>query len=83
MNIEGELLHFISTEVVKEGIEVNEPLISSGKVDSLGLIDILGFIDQRYGVSLMASANPKDFETVESLAAAIRRCRSGSETASG
>jgi acyl carrier protein len=73
MSIESELLHFISTEVVQDGVGVDEPLISSGKVDSMGLIQILGYVDQHYGVTLLASADPKDFESVASLAAAIRR----------
>jgi acyl carrier protein len=75
MSIENELLQYISAEVVQEGIGVEESLISSGKVDSLGLIQILGFIDEKYGVPLLSSAEPRDFESVASLAAAVRRTR--------
>lgn len=74
MNIESDLQRFVSTEVVLEGgVAINEPLISSGKVDSLGLLQILGYIEQTYGVTLLTSSNPKDFETIETLASAIRK----------
>jgi acyl carrier protein len=75
MSIENDLLYFISAEVAQDGVAVDEPLISSGKVDSMGLIQILGHIDQHYGVMLLASADPNDFESVASLAAAVRRGR--------
>jgi acyl carrier protein len=74
MSIENDLQRFVSTEVVLEGgVDINEPLISSGKVDSLGLLQILGYIEQTYGVTLLTSSSPKDFETVETLASAIRK----------
>jgi acyl carrier protein len=81
MNIEGDLQHFIATEVVLDGaVSEKESLISSGRVDSLGLLQILGYIEQKYGVTLLTSGNPKDFESVETLAAAIRKVKP--ETAS-
>lgn len=74
MNIETDLQRFIATEVLLEGgISMNEPLISSGKVDSLGLLQILGYIEQTYGVTLLTSSSPKDFESIEALAEAIRK----------
>jgi acyl carrier protein len=74
MSIETDLQRFVSTEVLLEGgVAMNEPLISSGKVDSLGLLQILGYIEQTYGVTLLTSSSPKDFETIETLASAIRK----------
>lgn len=79
MTIESDLQQFISAEVALDpgegGIKADEPLISTGKVDSMGLLQILGFIQQRYGIDLMATSGPRDFESVASLAAAIRRAR--------
>lgn len=73
MSIEDELLQFISANIVPDGnVEVDASLVSSGLIDSLGLIQILGFIEQKYGVSLITTASPEDFESVNSLAAAIR-----------
>jgi len=74
MTIEADLQRFVSTEVVLEGgVATDEPLISSGKVDSLGLLQILGYIEQTYGVTLLTSSSPKDFENIETLASAIRK----------
>jgi acyl carrier protein len=79
MSIETDLQDFISAEVVADAmvgnVRVDEPLIRSGRVDSMGLLQILGFIQQRYGVDLAATGGPSDFENVTSLAAAIRRSR--------
>lgn len=76
VSIESDLTEFICRDVVPEGgVSESEHLISSGKVDSLGLLQILGFIEQQYGVTLLTSGSPKDFESVQSLAAAIRKAR--------
>jgi acyl carrier protein len=81
MSIESDLQRFISTEVVVEGeVTEGEALISSGKVDSLGLLQILGYIEKNYGVTLLTSGNPKDFESVRTLAAAIRTAKAESGT---
>jgi acyl carrier protein len=73
MTIESELQHYIATEVVLGDVQPHEPLISSGRVDSLGLLQILSYIDQQYGATLLSDGSPRDFETVNALAAAIRR----------
>ena len=79
MSIETELQEFIAAEVIVDaavgGVLVHEPLVRSGRVDSMGLLQILGFIQQRYSVDLASTGDPSDFETVTSLAAAIRRSR--------
>jgi acyl carrier protein len=79
MSIETDLQEFIAAEVVADaaagGVHVDEPLIRSGRVDSMGLLQILGFIQQHYGVDLASTGGPSDFETVTSLASAIRRSR--------
>ena len=79
MSIETDLQQFIAAEVVADavvkGVTVDEPLIRSGRVDSMGLLQIFGFIQQRYGVDLASTGGPRDFETVTSFADAIRRSR--------
>jgi len=79
MSLETELQQFIDAEVVADivgkWVAVHEPLIRSGRVDSMGLLQIFGFIQQRYGVDLSSAGGPSDFETVASLAAAVRRSR--------
>lgn len=77
MNYEAEIKHHIQSEVLADGtaadLAVDEPLISSGLVDSLGLVQILLHIQQRFGVDLMSVGSPQDFDSVAALAAAVRR----------
>lgn len=77
MSIENDLQEFITSEIFLEkgegGLKSDEPLISSGRVDSIGLLQILGFIQERYGVDLFSSGTPRDFETVAAMATAVRR----------
>lgn len=81
MSIELELASFISEEVVVVGrnqpVEKNEALVSSGRMDSMGLLQVLAYVQERYGVDLMAQAEPSDFDSVDGLAKAIRRARGG------
>jgi acyl carrier protein len=79
MSIETDLQEFIAAEIVADvtpgSVRVDESLVRSGRVDSMGLLQILGFIQQHYNVDLGSTGGPSDFETVQSLAAAIRRSR--------
>jgi acyl carrier protein len=79
MSLEEELQEFIRNEIVLDPgageIGPNDPLLSSGLVDSMGLLQILDFVQQRYGTDLLSVGGPRDFESVASLAAALRRAR--------
>jgi len=55
----------------------DENLIGTGQIDSLGLLKLVGYVQQRYGVDLMAVGGPDDLESIRSLAAAIRRYAHG------
>jgi hypothetical protein len=74
--IEDELRSFISGDLlggVGARIEDDEALIATGRIDSLGLIRLLGHIQERWQVDLMASAGPDDFQSIATLAAVLRR----------
>jgi acyl carrier protein len=78
MSIESELQRFIFEEVTLDKdteVALDEQIVESGRVDSLGLIQVLGFIQQHYHVDLLSVGTPKDFATVSSMAALIRRIR--------
>jgi len=79
MNYEAEIRHYIATELLPDergaGLTGDQPLITSGLVDSMGLLKILGFIQQKFGTDLMATGSPADFDSVDALAAAVRRMR--------
>ncbi|MBF5043129.1 MULTISPECIES: acyl carrier protein [Myxococcaceae] len=80
MSIESDLQRYISSELVLERgrnqlVQAQEPLLSSGRVDSLGLLQLLDYVEQQYGVSLLAFGEPQSFDTVEGIAQAIRAMR--------
>jgi acyl carrier protein len=73
--IEQDLLGYIGDEIALDaaGLRRDEDLIGSGRVDSLGLLQILSFIETRYHVDLLAVGSPRDLGSVAAMAAAIRR----------
>lgn len=79
MNYEAEIKHFIATELLPDergaALTDDQALITSGLVDSMGLLQILGFVQQKFGADLMATGSPMDFDSVGALAAAVRRGR--------
>jgi acyl carrier protein len=81
--IEEALLGFIGREVASapEGITIEEHLIETGRVDSLGLLQILSFVDAGWHVDLMAVGDPADLRSIAALAAAIRRERARTRVA--
>jgi acyl carrier protein len=80
MSIETDLQRYISSELVLERgrnllVGAGEPLLSSGRVDSLGLLQLLDYVEQQYGVSLLSFGDPQSFDTVAGIAEAIRAMR--------
>jgi len=70
-----EIKQFIVTEVAVElnleRLEDNEPLIESGIVDSLGVLKIMAFLEESFGLDLSSDQvkleNFKDIDTIRAL----------------
>ena len=79
MSIENELQGYIMDEIIvdkqAEPVDFDEPLVAKGRVDSMGLLSILSFVQQNFGVDLLATGNPNDVESIEKMAAAVRRAK--------
>jgi acyl carrier protein len=75
--VEAELLRFVAEDAAADGagLHPDENFVATGRIDSLGLLRILAFVEERYGVSLAATAHPRDLQSVSALAAAVRRER--------
>jgi acyl carrier protein len=73
--LSAKIKEFIMTEVNPElnltDIDDDEPLIDSGIVDSLGVLKIMSFLDETFGVDLSAGEikleNFRDVRTICSL----------------
>lgn len=75
-SIEAEITRYITTELLADDAPVpdeDEPLVTTGRIDSLGLLDVLNFIHQRYDIDLIMVEPSEVYDTVASFAAAVRR----------
>lgn len=73
--IERTLIDFVERNVVVDGAQVGreERLVESGRVDSIGLLQIVGYVAERFEVDLLVLGAPRDLLSVAALAAAVRR----------
>lgn len=70
--LSARIKEFIMTEVSPdlhlEHIEDDEALIESGILDSLGMLKILAFVDEAFGIDLSAEEiKPEKFRTVRTI----------------
>ena len=71
---------FIMTEVNPDlnlaQLGDDEPLIESGIIDSLGILKIMAFLDEEFGIDLSAEQiKPDNFRSVKSICTVIERHR--------
>ncbi len=71
----NELAIFIAAEILRKPeyeIKKDDPLLSSGLIDSFSLVDLALFIEDRFEVSINdTELNSKTFDTLDQLAAKI------------
>jgi len=67
---------YVSTSILKQPqrvIRTDEPLISSGLIDSFSLVDLALFVEDTFGVHLDdTELNAQTFDTLDQLAALIQ-----------
>ena len=78
--IESTLSSYIVTQVMKRpkyALQPDEPLISSGLVDSFHLVDLAVYVEETFGVRIDdTELNADTFDNVSQLAQIIRRRKS-------
>ncbi len=71
----SKLIHFIQTEVSLDSsfeIEGSTDLLLTGLVDSLGVLDIVGWIEDSYSIEIdPADITLENFQTADLMAAYI------------
>jgi acyl carrier protein len=71
-----QLSQYIAAEILKQpkrSIDPDEPLISSGLIDSFSLVDLSLFVEDTFGVRIEdTELNASTFDTLRQLAALIR-----------
>ena len=74
-DITGSLGAFIATKILKQpgrSISENEPLISSGLIDSFSLMDLALFVEDTFGVRIEdTELNADAFDNLTQLTALI------------
>ena len=72
----SQLSSYIAREILKDpsrSIAANEPLLSSGLVDSFRLVDLALFVEDTFGVRIEdTELNVSTFDSLEQLAAIIQ-----------
>jgi acyl carrier protein len=75
-NIENTLSQYIARQILKQpkrSIAPDEPLISSGLIDSFSLVDMALYIEDSFGVHIDdTELNADTFDTLAELAALVR-----------
>jgi acyl carrier protein len=60
----------------RQTIALDEPLVSSGVIDSLGMLKLIGFLEQEIGVAIGdGEVSPENFETMRKILEFIERKR--------
>ncbi len=70
-NISSILAGYITTEIIKQpnrSLNTDEPLISSGLIDSFSLVDLALYIEDNFNVKIDdTELNSDTFDTLEQL----------------
>lgn len=74
-DIISELSQFITSQILNQPhrqLKPQELLVSSGTIDSLRLVDLALFVEEKYGVRIEdTELNRQTFDTLEQLAALV------------
>jgi acyl carrier protein len=77
-----KIKEFIMTEVNPdmklERLDDDEPLIESGIIDSLGVLKILSFLDEAFGVDLSSDEiKLENFKNISAICALVEKQKNG------
>jgi len=76
-DIHNALAHHIATQILKQPsrtVRIDEPLISSGLIDSFHLVDLALFVEDKFGVRIDDSElNTATFDSIAQLVEIIRQ----------
>jgi acyl carrier protein len=82
MSVSADIEQFILSELTQgrgiTTIDASENLLSKGIVDSHGVMELVGFLEERYGIAVGdEDLSPENFESVASIEAFVGRKRNG------
>jgi acyl carrier protein len=72
--IERFIVHDLLLGSTHTELDLNQPLISSGILDSLALLQLMSFIEQQFGVPVQdGEVIPDNFQTIKRISTFIER----------
>ena len=77
--LRSQLIQYIQTNLLRDGgtIDAGESLIERGLVDSIGLMQIMQFVETAAGVRIPDSmVIPDNFQSVEAIEQMVKQLRS-------
>ncbi len=75
-DLTAELIRFLGRRFPALGEPLGDatPLMDTGAIDSLGILEIVGFLDDQFGIQIDDDDfEPANFATVRSLVALVER----------
>ena len=78
MSVSADVEQFILSELTQgrgiTQIDPNENLLSKGIIDSHGVMELVGFLEERFGITVAdEDLSPENFESVASIDAFVSR----------
>jgi acyl carrier protein len=82
MTVTTEVEQFIVSELLQgrgiSAVDPSENLLTKGIMDSHGVLELVGFLEQRYGIAVAdEDLVPENFESVVSIDEFVTRKRAG------
>jgi acyl carrier protein len=76
-----QLMNFVCenfTHAKADDLNADDPLLDAGIVDSLGLLEIVEFIEAQFGVTVtLTDMSPENFRTINAMAGFVARSTAG------
>ena len=80
MNTKDVIKDFIQNEIIQETLDrplaENDQLVESGIVDSLGIMSLLSFLEEKFSIQIPSEdLSPENFASVSTITALVERQR--------
>ena len=64
----------------KDGLADRSPLLESGLIDSLGILDLVGFLEEKFAIQVTDDELvPENFQNIDQLAAFVSQKKNGAQ----
>ena len=78
VSVEATVRDFLTTQLHKSGgdLAADESLLESGTIDSMGVLQLVAFLEATYGVKVGDDdLVPENFDTIAAISAFVERCQ--------